>query len=92
MAYGLNVWDASGNVRLDTTDREVRFVALYTGTTAGNSTTTITVSGMSNDGTWGLNDRITVNYTGRLEMGTNLFKHVNTGSSSLAYEVEVFRV
>jgi len=92
MAYGLRVWDSSGNVRVDTTDRQMRFVALYTGSTSGNATTTITVTGMSNDGTWGLNDRITENRAGRLEMGTNVFRHVNTGSSSLSYKVEVFRV
>ena len=63
MAYGLNVWDASGNVRLDTSDREFRYVAFYTGSVSASSSTNVSVSGLTNDGTWGLNET----------QGSNLF-------------------
>ena len=51
MAYGLKVYDASFNIRLDTTDREFRYVAFYTGSVSASSSTNVSVSGLTNDGT-----------------------------------------
>jgi hypothetical protein len=94
MAYGLKVFDATGNnVRLDTTDRMIRFVAYYTGTTAASSTTTISVSGMTNDGTWGLNDDYYGNLFAALAIGSGQFTHTNSSSTqSVPYKIQVFKI
>jgi hypothetical protein len=93
MPYGLKVFDSTGNnVRLDTTDRIIRFVAFYTGTTAANSTTTISVSGMTNDGTWGLNDDAYGNIYAALAIGSGQFTHTNSSSISVAYKIQVFKI
>lgn len=53
MPYGLRVWDSSGNLTLDTTDRITRFVTSITpGTIAANSTVSYSVPGIVADGTW----------------------------------------
>jgi hypothetical protein len=55
MAYGLKIFDASSNVRLDTTDRLNRYVAFYTGTITGTNSVALTISGYDiTDGTWGI--------------------------------------
>ena len=55
MAYGLQIFNSSGQIRLDTTDRTVRMYASYTGTLTIGNIITISVPGMTDDGTWGLN-------------------------------------
>lgn len=55
MAYGLQIFNAAGQIRLDTTDRTVRMYASYTGTLTSGNIITISVPGMTDDGTWGLN-------------------------------------
>lgn len=93
MAYGLNVWDASGNVRLDTSDREFRYVAFYTGSVSASSSTNVSVSGLTNDGTWGLNETQGSNLFLELSIGTNQFTVTNTDSfNSGTYNVQVFRI
>lgn len=94
MAYGLKIFAPNGSdVRLDTTDREIRFVAYYSGTTAASSTTTITVSGMSSDGTWGLNDTAYNNLTASLAIGSGQFTHTNSNALQAApYTIQVFRI
>jgi len=94
MAYGLRLWAANGtDIRLDTTDREIRFVAYYTGTTAASATTTITVSGMSSDGTWGLNDTAYSNLYASLAIGSGQFTHTNSDTfHSAPYSIQVFRI
>lgn len=52
MAYGLKIFNAAGAVRLDTSDRVARYVAHYTGTIANGNSTTISVTGLLDDGTW----------------------------------------
>lgn len=53
MSFGLKIYNAQGGVELDTDNRLVRFVASYTITLGSNSTsTTVSVTGMSNDTTW----------------------------------------
>jgi len=52
MAYGLQILNSAGLVRLDTTDRVARFVSHHTGSLANGSSTTVTVTGLANDGTW----------------------------------------
>ena len=93
MAYGLRVWDANGNVRLDTTDREFRYVSAYAGTLAAGSSQNIPVSGLQNDGTWGLNEtQGTNNIYIKLSIGTNLFTVTNNGLTSASYYVQVFGI
>lgn len=53
MAYGIKVWDSSGNVTLDVTDRLTREYG--TGSVyweAFQVNNTITIPGITNDGTW----------------------------------------
>lgn len=53
MAYGIKVWDSSGNVTLDVTDRLTREYG--TGSVSWiefQETNTITIPGITNDGTW----------------------------------------
>lgn len=55
MSYGLRVWDASGNLRLDISDRITRFWGEYTisfTTTSAESPKYISVPDMTTDGTW----------------------------------------
>lgn len=93
MAYGLQIWDASGNVRLDTSDREFRYVAFYTGSVSANSSANVSVSGLTNDGTWGLNETQGSNLFLELSIGSNQFTVANTSSSnSGTYNVQVFRI
>lgn len=52
MSYGLQVRDGSGNVILTITDRITRFIAQYSVFVSPSSTTTISVSNITADGTW----------------------------------------
>tara|TARA_R110002153_G_scaffold92322_11_gene224331 strand:+ start:10536 stop:10817 length:282 start_codon:yes stop_codon:yes gene_type:complete len=93
MAYGLKVWDANGNIRLDIGDRECRFVAFYTGTVAAGATITIPVAGLSTDGTWGLNELQFANYYISLSVLSGAFRLTNSSSyQSHQYKVQVFRI
>ena len=93
MAYGLKVWDSNQNIRLDTTDREFRYVAFYTGSVSASSSTNVSVSGLTNDGTWGLNETQGSNLFLELSIGTNQFTVTNTDSfNSGTYNVQVFRI
>lgn len=52
MPYGLQVFDASGGVTVDITDRLTRFHSDYTATIIGGGSSDIAVTGISTDGTW----------------------------------------
>lgn len=59
MSYGLRVWDASGNITVDVTDRLTRFFAVYSvsfTTTSSEPDKYIYINGISNDGTWFVNN------------------------------------
>lgn len=93
MAYGLKIYDASGNIRLDTTDRECRYVGLFTGSVGSSSSVTVTVSGMSTNGTWGLNELAYSNFYVSVSMGSGQFVVSNADQyNSHDYEVQVFRI
>lgn len=47
MAAGLQVWDASGNIILDTSDYTFRFVSSHTFTISGSSDVIVSVSGIA---------------------------------------------
>jgi hypothetical protein len=54
MSYGLRIWDASGSIILNITDRLTRQIAVFTYIFPANSTGDLlfSVPGMTNDGTW----------------------------------------
>ena len=52
MSYGLRVWNASGVLELDITNRLIRMHSKHSYSIAINSNTTISVPGITTDGTW----------------------------------------
>ena len=52
MAYGIRCWDSGGNLKLDITNRLIRMYGKYSYSIAQNSNTTISVPGITTDGTW----------------------------------------
>ncbi len=53
MSQGLRVWNSSGVLTLDITDRITKRHGVYTATIGASATSvTVSVSGMSNDGSW----------------------------------------
>jgi len=101
MAFGLRVWDANGNIRLDTTDRLVRYHSTLSGTiTQSSSPITVYVNGLRNDGTWGFSNDVPLagSYSStddvKLEFHSNNYlkltiQHTNSGNFS--YRIQVFR-
>lgn len=93
MAYGLQIRNGANEVRLDTSDREIRFVAFYTGSTAVGAVTTISVPGLNAGGTWGLNDSEVSFGDTSLAINSGNFTHTNNSTSSArSYAVQVFRI
>tara|TARA_R110002153_G_scaffold139889_1_gene290902 strand:- start:112 stop:393 length:282 start_codon:yes stop_codon:yes gene_type:complete len=93
MAYGLKIWDSNQNIRLDTTDRECRYVGLFTGSVGSSSSVAVTVSGMATDGTWGLNELSYSNFYVSVSMGSGQFVISNSDQyNSHDYTVQVFRI
>lgn len=93
MSYGIQVFDENGDVRLDTVDRQVRFVALYIGSCPANTTISIPTPLLEDDGTWGLNERNYANIY--IRCGLTSGNVTVTNSSTLGannYAVEVFRI
>lgn len=92
-AYGLEIYNSSGTPVVTITDRLVRYVSYHTGTLSGNQTTSISVPGVTNDGTWGFNSeggdgtyvKATFGATGYINLQ-------NLGSLSRVYNIQVFRV
>lgn len=54
MSYGLEVWNAAGVKVIRSTDRLLRFQGGYYVSVPAGGTTTVAVSGMVDDGTWGI--------------------------------------
>ena len=93
MSYGVQVFAENGDVRLDTTDRQVRFAAFYTGTCPINTTISIPTPLLEDDGTWGLNERNYANYYIRCGLTSGNVTVTNTSlQSPHDYKVEVFRI
>jgi hypothetical protein len=91
--YGFEVYNSSGTPVVTITDRLVRYVSYHTGTLTANQSTTISVSGLTNDGTWGFNSeggdglyvKVTYGSTGVLNVQ-------NLNNLSRVYNIQVFRV
>ena len=52
MSYGLRVWDASGVLQLDITNRITRIYSTHSFSISATSSQNINVPGISTDGTW----------------------------------------
>lgn len=92
MAYGLKVFDGFGAARLDTTDREFRYVALYNGILNASSSVTINVTGLSTDGTWGLNEQGNFGVGLSLTYTNGSFTITNASTDQRGWVVQVFRI
>jgi hypothetical protein len=95
--YGLEIFDANGNSRLRYDNRLCKFHSVYTGTISG--TTTISVTGMAADGTWGINNQaqgsLVQCFVGTNAIGLNLANFGTGGNlygGNYNYEIIVFRV
>jgi hypothetical protein len=104
MSYGMRIWDASGNLTLDTTDRLTRFVTSITpGTIAPQATVSYSVPGIVDDGTWFL---IVINTwrPSSLAVYTDIYMYITSGflnienrhpyadwSNGLGTRIEIFR-
>lgn len=96
MAVGIKVWDDSTppKIRLDTTDRAMRYAYFFSGSVAANSSVTLSAPGLTADGTWCVNahryepwpDFATVT------IGLNQIVFSNTTSDICFYEYGVFRI
>ena len=53
MSYGLRVWDPSGNMTLDMSDRATRFYSRHVVSVPSEGSVTVPVTGISTNGTWG---------------------------------------
>ena len=104
MSYGLKVWDASGNLTLDTTDRLTRFVTSITpGSISVSTTVSYSVPGIVDDGTWFLvvtpswRPSNSVYYSDihlTITSGFVNVRNINTGftwTNGLGTRIEVFR-
>ena len=91
MAYGLMIYGNNGNVRLSTEDRLVRYIGTFTGTVTANNTKNVTISGMADDGTWGLNE-LSPSQLVDVSIHSGYFKVTNPYSMSISYKVMVFRI
>jgi hypothetical protein len=93
MSYGVQVFAENGDIRLDTTDRQVRFAALYTGVCPANTTISIPTALLEDDGTWGINERNYANIYIRCGLTSGNVTVTNTNTSTnYNYQVEVFRI
>jgi hypothetical protein len=54
MSQGLKIYNEAGDVRLDTTMRLARYHSFYTGYLAADTSTTVSVPGLADDGTWSI--------------------------------------
>lgn len=52
MSYGLQVWNSSGQLILDVSDRLSRFIQSVTVTLAPGASITVPITGYTTDGTW----------------------------------------
>lgn len=96
MPTGIRIWDDSTppKIRLDTTDRAMRYAYFFSGTLSANSSVTLSAPGLSTDGTWGVNAHRYEVYPdlASVTIGTNQITMSNTTSATVYYEYGVFRI
>lgn len=89
MAYGLEVYDGAGNVVISITDRLTRFHSEYTLTLKYNQSTTITVAGMTSDGTWAVISQL---YSFAFTINNGSFTVTNKYEGTLTGYIQVYRL
>ena len=96
--YGLEIFDGSGNSRLKYDNRLCKFHSVFTGTLSGSSTT-LTVTGMAADGTWGVSNQTQTSIVKAAIVSNGIYlEETDFGSggnlygSNKDYEIIVFRI
>tara|TARA_R110000803_G_scaffold962_1_gene3264 strand:- start:1092 stop:1370 length:279 start_codon:yes stop_codon:yes gene_type:complete len=92
MAYGLQVWNSSGTVMLDSNWRMIRFSAVYSGTVTYGTAVTITVSGLATDGTWGYNNTVEAAWSVKTTLGAGTIVIEALVSGTHNYQLLLFRI
>lgn len=92
MAYGLQIYDASSNLTLDTNWRLIRFSAFYSGTVTFGSPITISVTGLINDGTWGYNNSVEDSWDIRTTLNSGSITVTALVSGTQSYNILLFRI
>lgn len=89
MAFGLIVYDASGNITVDITDRLTRHYGSFTISLGGNQSTFISLSGMTNNPSWVF---ICNNDSFSFSAGSGGFTVKNTYFQSSSGTLEVYKI
>lgn len=92
MAYGLQIRNASGTLTLDTNYRLVRFSAFYQGNVSYGSPTTLSVTGLANDGTWGYNNSVAEAWNIKTTLNSGSITITALVSGTHAYKLLLFRI
>jgi len=92
MAYGLQIYDASSNLTLDTNWRLIRFSAFYSGTVTFGSPVTISVTGLINDGTWGYNNSVEDAWDIKTTLNSGSITITALVSGTQSYNILLFRI
>ena len=90
MTYGLQIWNAAGDLRLDTNYRVARYVATYSGS-VGTSGQTITVTGLATDGTWGYNNSVENAWEIETTLAAGEFTVKSLVNGNKPYHIVLFR-
>tara|TARA_R110000803_G_C11954923_1_gene318101 strand:+ start:63 stop:344 length:282 start_codon:yes stop_codon:yes gene_type:complete len=91
MAYGLIVRNASGEVTLDTSYRTLRYKAFFSGNVTFGSPVTLTVTDLTNDGTWGYNNSTDVMWDVKTTFNTGSITVTARSSGTHPYRILVFK-
>ena len=87
MAYGLEVYNSSGNTVLSYTSRVPRFVQNGTFRANGNSNTVTTVSGMANNDSWGIFASIIGSSNGAITFTKNTGSFTTNNKSAVFVDI-----
>ena len=94
MAFGANFYDASGALRISIGDRLQRYYGTYSYSGVYTTTVTVSVPGMSSDGTWSVvpTDQLHIINIGTDQFTVNKVPFVSTANYSDSGTAYVFRV
>jgi|TARA_R110000803_G_scaffold178265_2_gene240687 hypothetical protein len=92
MAYGLQIYDASSNLTLDSNWRLIRFSAFYSGTVTFGTPVTISVTGLTNDGTWGYNNSVEDAWDIKTTLNSGSITVTALVSGTQSYKILLFRI
>ena len=92
MAYGLQIYDASSNLTLDSNWRLIRFSAFYSGTVTFGTPVTISVTGLTNDGTWGYNNSVEDAWDIKTPLNSGSITVTALVSGTQSYKILLFRI